>query len=167
MADQVAISLQLPTSEVAVASTGIIGRKMPMDTIQALIKDACTGWTTPQASHNAAEAIMTTDTYPRSTPWKPLSEWGESTPGGCNQGLRYIAPRMATMLCFLATDPEASPEELEASLKLAVDKSFNMLDVDRDVSTNDTVILPGPAWKGKLDGSSRPPWTSYASNWPG
>ena len=66
MADQVAISLDLPTSEVAVASTGIIGRQMPMDTIQALIKDALRRLDhSPQASHNAAEAIMTTDTYPK------------------------------------------------------------------------------------------------------
>ena len=154
MADQVAISLQLPTSEVAVASTGIIGRKMPMDTIQALIKDALHRLDhSPQASHNAAEAIMTTDTYPKEYALETTLQNGEKVRlGGVTKGSGMIAPRMATMLCFLATDLEASPEELEASLKLAVDTSFNMLDVDRDVSTNDTVILLARPGRGKLDG---------------
>jgi glutamate N-acetyltransferase/amino-acid N-acetyltransferase len=153
MADQVAISLKLPTSEVAVASTGIIGRQMPMDTIQALIKDALRRLDhSPQASRNAAEAIMTTDTFPKEYALETTLDNGKTIRlGGITKGSGMIAPNMATMLAFLATDLEASPEELEASLKQAVEKSFNMVDVDKDVSTNDTVILMARPGEGNLD----------------
>jgi glutamate N-acetyltransferase/amino-acid N-acetyltransferase len=153
MADQVAISLQLSTSEVAVASTGIIGRQMPMDTIQSLIKDALRRLDhSPQASLNAAEAIMTTDTYPKEYALETTLQNGQRVRlGGITKGSGMIAPNMATMLAFLATDLEASPEELEAALKLAVEKSFNMVDVDKDVSTNDTVLLLARPGEGNLD----------------
>lgn len=153
MADQVAISLDLPTSEVAVASTGIIGRQMPMDTIQALIKDALRRLDhSAQASRNAAEAIMTTDTYPKEHALETTLENGQTIRlGGITKGSGMIAPNMGTMLAFLATDLAASPEELEAALKLAVEKSFNMVDIDKDVSTNDTVILLARPGEGNLD----------------
>jgi glutamate N-acetyltransferase / amino-acid N-acetyltransferase len=153
MADQVAITLDLPTSEVAVASTGIIGRKMPMDTIQTLTKDALRRLDhSPQASRNAAEAIMTTDTYPKEYALETTLRNGKKVRlGGITKGSGMIAPNMATMLAFLSTDLEASPEELEAALKVAVEKSFNMVDIDKDVSTNDTVILMARPGEGNLD----------------
>ena len=153
MADQVAISLDLPTSEVAVASTGIIGRQMPMDTIQALTKDALRRLDhSSQASRNAAEAIMTTDTYPKEYSLETTLKNGKKVRlGGICKGSGMIAPNLATMLAFLTTDLEASPEELEASLKVAVEKSFNMVDIDKDVSTNDTVILMARPGEGNLD----------------
>ena len=153
MADQVAISLDLPTSEVAVASTGIIGRQMPMDTIQALTKDAlCRLDHSSHASRNAAEAIMTTDTYPKEYSLETTLKNGKKVRlGGICKGSGMIAPNLATMLAFLTTDLEASPEELEASLKVAVEKSFNMVDIDKDVSTNDTVILMARPGEGNVD----------------
>lgn len=153
MADQVAISLDLPTSEVAVASTGIIGRQMPMDTIQALTKDALRRLDhSSQASRNTAEAIMTTDTYPKEYSLETTLKNGKKVRlGGICKGSGMIAPNLATMLAFLTTDLEASPEELEASLKVAVEKSFNMVDIDKDVSTNDTVILMARPGEGNVD----------------
>jgi glutamate N-acetyltransferase/amino-acid N-acetyltransferase len=153
MADQVAISLDLPTSEVAVASTGIIGRQMPMDIIQGLIKDALRRLDhSPPASRNAAEAIMTTDTFPKEYALETTLASGQTVRlGGITKGSGMIAPNMGTMLAFLATDLEASPPELEAALKQAVEKSFNMVDIDKDVSTNDTVILMARPGEGNLD----------------
>jgi glutamate N-acetyltransferase / amino-acid N-acetyltransferase len=153
MADQVAISLNLSTSEVAVASTGIIGRQMPMDVIQALIKDALRRLDhSHPASRNAAEAIMTTDTFPKEYALETTLDSGQTVRlGGITKGSGMIAPNMGTMLAFLATDLEASPQELEAALKQAVEKSFNMVDVDKDVSTNDTVILMARPGEGNLD----------------
>ena len=153
MADQVAITLELPTREVAVASTGIIGRKLPMDTIQGLIQDALRRLdNTDKSSHNAAEAIMTTDTYPKEYAVETTLENGKTVRiGGITKGSGMIAPNMGTMLAFIATDLEASANELEEALKKAVEKSFNMADIDGDVSTNDIAILMARPGDGNID----------------
>ncbi|MEG3224072.1 MAG: bifunctional ornithine acetyltransferase/N-acetylglutamate synthase [Methanobacteriales archaeon Met13] len=153
MADQVAITLEIPTRQVAVASTGIIGCKLPMDTIRGLIQDALRRLDTKvQSSHNAAEAIMTTDTYPKEYAVETTLESGKTVRiGGITKGSGMIAPNMGTMLAFIATDLEASPKELQAALKQAVDKSFNMVDIDGDVSTNDIAILLSRPGEDEID----------------
>jgi len=153
MAFQVAESLNIPKEEVAVASTGIIGRQLPLPIISHLITGAIERLdNSPQASRNAAEAIMTTDTYPKEFALETTLQNGEKIRiGGITKGSGMIAPNMGTMLCFITTDIEASPQELEKALKEAVDKTFNMVVIDGDESTNDIVVLMAQPGQGKID----------------
>ncbi len=153
MAFQVAESLKIPAADVAVASTGIIGRQLPVTIISNLITDALRRLdNSAQASRNAAEAIMTTDTYPKEFAVETKLKNGETIRiGGITKGSGMIAPNMGTMLSFIATDLEASPDELEKSLNEAVAKSFNMVVVDGDESTNDIVVLMSKPGTGKVD----------------
>jgi len=125
-------------SQVAVASTGIIGRKLDTQLVlglsnKAVDKLACTA----AASLSAAKAIMTTDTKP-----KQFSvEYNGIAVGGICKGSGMIAPNMATMLCFITTDAKLSKRELERALKESVSDSFNMVSVDGECSTNDMMLL--------------------------
>lgn len=143
MASIVAKELDFNCEDVAVASTGVIGRLMPMDIIGGLIKKAVLRLeNSKEASKNAAEAIMTTDTYSKEFAVETTLKNGKSIRiGGITKGSGMIAPNMGTMLCFITTDVKASSLELNKALKKAVDASFNMVVVDGDESTNDTVIL--------------------------
>lgn len=153
MAKKVADKLKIKSEDVAVASTGIIGRKMPMEIINILIDESLEKLeNSPDASHNAAEAIMTTDTFPKEISVQTeLNNGNIIKIGGITKGSGMIAPNMGTMLCFIATDAKASSEELNIALKKAVDKSFNMVVVDGDESTNDTVLLMANEGSGEID----------------
>lgn len=153
MAFQVAENFNIPTEDVAVASTGIIGRQLPFPEISNLISDALRRLNnSAQASRNAAEAIMTTDTYPKQFAVETTLDNGEKICiGGITKGSGMIAPNMGTMLSFIATDIEASSNELEKALKEAVAKTFNMVVIDGDESTNDIVILMARPGQGKID----------------
>jgi len=153
MINKVAKSLNIPKNDVAVASTGIIGRKLPMEIINELIEDSVKNLeNSPEASKAAAEAIMTTDTISKEISVQTELDDGTTIKiGGINKGSGMIAPNMGTMLCFIATDASATPEELQNALKKAVDKSFNMVVVDGDESTNDTVLLMGKEGSGQID----------------
>jgi glutamate N-acetyltransferase/amino-acid N-acetyltransferase len=153
MAEEVARKLKIKPDDVAVASTGIIGRKMPMDIIKQLISESIeTLENSHEASFEAAEAIMTTDTYSKEISVQIMLNDGNMTKiGGITKGSGMIAPNMGTMLCFITTDINASVDELNKALKIAVDKSFNMVVVDGDESTNDTVILMSNGKSGKID----------------
>jgi glutamate N-acetyltransferase/amino-acid N-acetyltransferase len=154
MARIVADRLELGTNDVAVASTGIIGRKLPMPKITDLINEAIDGLkNSPKASRNVAEAIMTTDTFPKELAVETTLEDGNKVRiGGVCKGSGMIAPNMGTMLSFITTDVQASSEELQSALKQAVDKSFNMVVVDGDVSTNDMVVIMANGRSGRIDG---------------
>lgn len=153
MAFQVAESLNISKEEVAVASTGIIGRQLPLPIISDLITDAVRRLeNSSQASRNAAEAIMTTDTYPKEFAVETTLQNGETIRiGGITKGSGMIAPNMGTMLSFLTTDIEASPAELEEALQKSVEKTFNMVVVDGDESTNDIVVLLSRPGQGNID----------------
>jgi glutamate N-acetyltransferase / amino-acid N-acetyltransferase len=153
MARKVSIGLKINQEQIAVASTGIIGRELPMSIISQLIKQALLRLENSfKSSRNAAEAIMTTDTYPKEFAVETTLENGSKVRiGGITKGSGMIAPNMGTMLCFITTDLEASPHELAAALKKAVDKTFNLVVVDGDESTNDTVILMARPGKGQMD----------------
>jgi glutamate N-acetyltransferase/amino-acid N-acetyltransferase len=153
MAEKVARKLNIKLEDVAVASTGIIGREMPMDIIKQLIDESIeTLENSPEASFEAAEAIMTTDTYSKEIAVQiMLNDGNMAKIGGITKGSGMIAPNMGTMLCFITTDINASVDELNKALKIAVDKSFNMVVVDGDESTNDTVILMSNGKSGKID----------------
>jgi len=124
--------------KIAVASTGVIGRYMDMALIAGLFHQAKARLRSDaQASAEAARAIMTTDTRVKEI----AVEHQGLRVAGIVKGAGMIEPNMATMLCFLYTDANVSVEALKECLRDAVKDSFNMLTVDGDTSTNDTVLL--------------------------
>jgi glutamate N-acetyltransferase/amino-acid N-acetyltransferase len=129
--------------DVAVASTGIIGKKLHMEVITPLIKKAINNLeNSNKASTYAAEAIMTTDTFSKEISVETELKNGKKVRiGGITKGSGMIAPNMGTMLSFITTDIDATPNELKIALKKAVESTFNMIVVDGDESTNDTVVL--------------------------
>ena len=153
MAKKVSSKLNIKPEDVAVASTGIIGRNMPMDIINSLVDESIeTLDNSPEASFEAAEAIMTTDTFAKDIAVKiMLNDGNIATIGGITKGSGMIAPNMGTMLCFITTDVDASSDELNIALKKAIDKSFNMLVVDGDESTNDIVLIMSNGKSGRID----------------
>ncbi|MBN1322716.1 MAG: bifunctional ornithine acetyltransferase/N-acetylglutamate synthase [Methanotrichaceae archaeon] len=138
MAGILAEILKTERSRIAVASTGVIGRYLDIDLLKALAEEAKGSFSeTPQASQDAARAIMTTDTRIK----EAAIEHGGIKVAGICKGAGMIEPNMATMLAFLYTDAKISREDLAESLAEAVDSSFNMLTVDGDTSTNDMVLI--------------------------
>jgi len=126
--------------EVFVASTGIIGHPLPMSRLREGIKIAATRLS-PYGGREAALAIMTTDTFPKEA--AVTFQWGGKrvTLGGMAKGAGMIAPKMATMLCFLATDGSLEISSLQRALRRSVERSFNRITVDGCMSTNDMVLL--------------------------
>lgn len=140
MAAEVAKVLAIPEEAVLVSSTGVIGQKMPMDKVLPGIR-AAAGNLDPDGGALAAEAIMTTDTYPKEAAVRLELGGKPVTLGGMAKGSGMIHPNMATMLCFIATDAAISPACLKQALKYAVDRSLNMVTVDGDTSTNDMAVI--------------------------
>ncbi|GAB3060129.1 bifunctional glutamate N-acetyltransferase/amino-acid acetyltransferase ArgJ [Micromonospora schwarzwaldensis] len=122
--------------EVAVCSTGLIGERLPMPKLLPGVRDAVRGLSR-DGGLPAAEAIMTTDTRPKTTVARG-SGW---TVGGMAKGAGMLAPAMATMLCVLTTDAVAGPDALDAALRAATRVTFDRIDSDGCMSTNDTVLL--------------------------
>ena len=153
MTQKVSSYLNIEPQDVGVASTGIIGRKLPMKIINGLIDKSLNKLdNSNKASKDAAEAIMTTDTFPKEMAVEStLTDGQKFKIGGICKGSGMIAPNMATFLCFISTDINASPEELNKALKKAVENTFNMVVIDGDVSTNDTVILMANGKSGRID----------------
>jgi len=134
--------LGIDPQEVLVASTGVIGEQLPIEKIEEGIKAAAKNLSS-QGSLNAAQAIITTD--------KKIKQIAVETEipgqgkkkvkiGAIAKGSGMIAPNLATMLCFITTDACITLDALKEALRIAVDKSFNQISVDGDMSTNDTVI---------------------------
>jgi glutamate N-acetyltransferase / amino-acid N-acetyltransferase len=130
--------LGIPASNVLVNSTGVIGVPMPMDRIEAGLPVAAKALS-PEGWDDAAAAIMTTDTVPKKAT-VVLPDSG-AVLCGIAKGSGMIAPNMATMLSFLATDARLNPEQLSSCLQKAVGRSYNCVTVDGDMSTNDTVLI--------------------------
>lgn len=142
MASQIAEALGVSTKEVLTASTGVIGMQIKKEPIQKgakLLKDALAD--TKEAGLLAAKAIMTTDTVPKEAAASFEVDGVTVTVGGMSKGSGMIHPNMATMLAFITTDADISAEMLKKSLLEVVKDSFNMLSVDGDTSTNDTVAV--------------------------
>ena len=140
MASLVGESLGIDPSLVLVASTGVIGQQLPMDKISNGIRLAAPALE-PDGGHDAALAIMTTDTVPKEIAAE--FEVGGKTAriGGMTKGAGMIAPNLATMLAFLATDINIASEPLQQALRESAAKSFNRMTIDTDSSTNDTVLI--------------------------
>ncbi|MEQ3552569.1 bifunctional glutamate N-acetyltransferase/amino-acid acetyltransferase ArgJ [Pseudonocardia nematodicida] len=125
--------------EVAVCSTGLIGEQLPRPALLAGVEKAAGALAgTPEAGDAVAGAIMTTDTVPKQAAVTDPAGW---TVGGTTKGAGMIAPSMATMLSVLTTDAVVSRPVLDAALREAVKYSFDRLDVDGSMSTNDTVLV--------------------------
>ena len=124
--------------EVFVNSTGVIGHFLPMDKVISGI-DAVS--LSAEGGAAFARAIMTTDTFPKERVEQFEVDEIAYHVGGCAKGAGMIHPNMATMLAFLTTDAPIAPEALQDHLRWAVDHSFNMVTVDGDTSTNDSVLL--------------------------
>ena len=142
MAAEVGKALNIPGDSVLVASTGVIGAQLPMDIIKAGIdKLAPSLGAGREDAHLAAEAIMTTDTKPKEVAVETVLGGTKVTVAGMCKGSGMIHPNMATMLCFVMTDAAISHELLQKALSDDVVDTFNMISVDGDTSTNDSVLL--------------------------
>lgn len=142
MAAEVARHFNIHSKEVLVCSTGRIGEPLPMSRITAGIRDATDDILQEYDGAKAfQEAILTSDTCTKSCSVKITASVGEITVGGVVKGAGMIEPNMATMLAFLTTDLGASNTELQSILAEAVNKSFNRITIDGDMSTNDTVLI--------------------------
>lgn len=140
MARATAESLGLRMRQVLVCSTGIIGMTMPVARIAPNIAPL-TEKLHDQGSDEAAQAIMTSDTRPKSFAIEVPCGGGSFRVGGIAKGAGMICPNMATMLCFITTDARVARDEIKRAVRHAVDLSFNRITVDGDTSTNDTVIV--------------------------
>ncbi|KAI4453728.1 aminotransferase class iii [Holotrichia oblita] len=142
MATVTAEKLNLKDGQVLVASTGVIGVNLPIAKITDGIKIAAAALAeNDKASEDVMEAIMTTDTFPKSCAYEFTLEGKIVKIAGIAKGSGMIHPNMATMLAFITTDAAISPELLKQALLEAAGVSFNMISVDGDTSTNDMVCV--------------------------
>lgn len=141
-AKHVAGMLNIEEDQVLVASTGVIGKQLPMDRIKsgisAMVPKLKEGL---EAGAEAAKAIMTTDTVSKEVAVQFEIEGKTVTLGGMCKGSGMIHPNMCTMLGFVTTDVAISKELLQKALSADVQSTYNMISVDGDTSTNDTVVL--------------------------
>jgi len=136
MTAQASAELDIETEQAAVMSTGVIGHQLPMEKVASGIKLAIQALSY-DGGHDAARAIMTTDTQPKEV----AVRFGGVTIGGICKGAAMIHPNMATMLCIIGTDARIGRADLQTALSAAVKVSFNRISVDGDTSTNDTVFV--------------------------
>jgi glutamate N-acetyltransferase/amino-acid N-acetyltransferase len=138
VAKSLAQRLQISDTQVAVASTGVIGTPLNVDWIDSRIENLLLTLTdSAEGSLAAARAIMTTDSVPKHI----AVEVSDVRIGGIAKGAGMIEPKLCTMLAFIYTDAQLSADVLQKCLKHAADISFNMVVVDGDTSTNDSVLL--------------------------
>ncbi|SEV90640.1 bifunctional glutamate N-acetyltransferase/amino-acid acetyltransferase ArgJ [[Clostridium] fimetarium] len=142
MAARAAKNLSIPENAVLVASTGVIGKQLPMDIICAGIDKLPSqlGFTI-EDGNLAAEAIMTTDTVSKQVAVTIEINGKTVTIGGMCKGSGMIHPNMATMLGFITTDVKIAKPMLQKALSNIINDTFNMISVDGDTSTNDTVLI--------------------------
>ena len=157
MAKLSAAAVGAPDAAFLVCSTGRIGELLPMTKVAEGIK-ASAGRLSRDAAEGvrSANAILTSDTRPKSVTARFVWEGKTVTIAGIAKGAGMIEPNMATMLAFVCTDAAASPAELKHGLKAASDQSFNCVSVDGDMSTNDTVLLLASGVSGVSVGASAP-----------
>ena len=140
MCDLVAKGLSIDPDDVVVASTGVIGQKLSIDPIKAGLPELI-AQLSKDGNANAAEGIMTTDTFKKEIAVKFTVDGKECTIGGMAKGSGMIHPNMATMLVFITTDVAISPAMLQVALSSDIANTFNMVSVDGDTSTNDMVTV--------------------------
>ena len=135
-------ALKIPEDSVLVASTGVIGMQLPLDRLKegiGLLKDAKEA--SLQAGTEASKAIMTTDTVNKEIAVQTVIGGKMVTIGGMSKGSGMIHPNMCTMLAFVTTDAAISREMLQKCVSADVEDTYNMISVDGDTSTNDTLLV--------------------------
>lgn len=141
-AEEAAGVLGIPTESVLVASTGVIGKQLPMEILKKGVKNLVPLLSpTREAGTLAAQSIMTTDTVSKEVAVELELGGKKVTIGGMCKGSGMIHPNMCTMLGFVTTDAAISKELLQKALSQVVEDTYNMVSVDGDTSTNDTVLL--------------------------
>ncbi|MBQ3785816.1 MAG: bifunctional glutamate N-acetyltransferase/amino-acid acetyltransferase ArgJ [Lachnospiraceae bacterium] len=141
-AEVVSGELKIPADSVLLGSTGVIGMQLPMDRVLAGVK-TLTGQLSEDedSGHRAEKAIMTTDTVPKEIVFKTVIGGSEVTMAGMAKGSGMIHPNMCTMLAYITTDAAIDKAIMQEALSATVVDSFNMISVDGDTSTNDSLIL--------------------------
>jgi glutamate N-acetyltransferase / amino-acid N-acetyltransferase len=140
MARLTADKISLDASEVGVASTGVIGKQLPMDLIEAGI-DSLLAKPLAQEGSAAAEAILTTDTCIKEVYFEEVINGKKVVVAGISKGSGMLAPNMATTLTYLVTNANLLAKDLQSSLEQAIDDTYNMTSVDTDTSTNDMALI--------------------------
>ena len=142
MCELAANELGIEAEDVIVASTGVIGQRLPIEPIEQAITPLVKELTDDlQGASDCAEAIMTTDTIKKEFAIETSIGGKTIRIGGISKGSGMIHPNMATMLCFVTTDAAISSEMIQKAVKHAADKSFNMISIDGDTSTNDMLSV--------------------------
>ena len=158
----VAKALNLPSDEIAVCSTGVIGVNLPMDRIEKAIELAVPELDdSAEAADNAAHAIMTTDTVPKQASIAITVGDKEVRIGGMSKGAGMIEPYMATMLAFITSDAEVAHDDLQALVADAANSSFNRIVIDNDRSTNDSLFLLANGTSGVKLAPGLPGWDDF------
>ena len=157
-AEETAKTLGIDPKLVLVASTGVIGHRLPVDRLVAGMKAAAVQLAaTPEAGLAAEKAVMTTDTKPKQAAVQVKIGGRTVTVGGMCKGSGMIEPNMATMLGFITTDAAITPAMLRRALRQTIAVSFNHVVVDGDESTNDSVFLLASGAAGNATISSAGP----------
>lgn len=139
--EEAAKLLGIDKNEVLVSSTGVIGQQLPLEKVVDGLNQIIPDNLSKEHGTDAAYAIMTTDTVRKEGAMELELSGGTVTIGAMSKGSGMIHPSLATMLVYITTDAKVAPEVLHKCLKNSVDKSFNMLTVDGDTSTNDSIIM--------------------------
>ncbi|MGM9636909.1 MAG: bifunctional glutamate N-acetyltransferase/amino-acid acetyltransferase ArgJ [Eubacteriales bacterium] len=150
--ETLASKLGISAGDVIVGSTGVIGVPLPIEPILSGMDSLIASLSSDvAASDHAATAIMTTDTKKKEFAYEFELDGKLCHMGGICKGSGMIEPNMATMLCFLTTDAAISPEMLKNALRTCISDTFNMVSVDRDTSTNDTVTIMASGLAGNTE----------------
>ena len=152
----VAAGLGIGDEEVQVSSTGVIGVQMPAERIKAAIPGLIEGLSSGTLD-DIAQAIMTTDTFPKMEARSGQAGGVAYSIAGIAKGAGMIMPNMATMLSFIICDALVEPAFLRQAFRRAVDRSFNAITVDGDMSTNDTCLILANGLAGNPSISAGPP----------
>ncbi len=145
--------LNIPENSILAASTGIIGRQLPVEKMLASHSDLIKNLKI-STGHSVAEAIMTTDTIPKEASAAFDHNGTTFNVAGIAKGSGMISPNMATLLSFIITDAPVSKKDLDSIFKKIVKKTFNAITIDGDMSTNDTAIILSPVSDIYLNGNS-------------
>jgi glutamate N-acetyltransferase / amino-acid N-acetyltransferase len=148
----IAARIGAPAESVLMASTGVIGRQLPLEKMMKSHPDLIAGLS-PERGRLIPKAIMTTDTVPKQVCVSFSTSAGEFRIAGAAKGSGMIAPNMATLLCFLITDAPVRADDLHGLFRKTVGRTLNAITIDGDMSTNDTALILSPRSDAPLSGA--------------
>jgi glutamate N-acetyltransferase/amino-acid N-acetyltransferase len=149
--ERAAAAVGVDPAELLIASTGVIGRRYPMDLLRSHL-DGLAGAPMDADARALATAMMTTDTHAKTAAAElPTTDGGTARVVGIAKGVGMIEPDMATMIAVVFTDAAVEPDQLDTAFRAAVDETFNCLSVDTDTSTSDTAVALASGAAGPVD----------------